>query len=217
MGIINNKIKIYFNMDTNYKIKAVLCGSYSVDYPRIEKNKVYSVQTNNWKGDGMKNPTAWLFYEYTAANDEEEITLPICYGDVKINGGDVKKIIIQAEAINGSGSGTNEEIARQGGIHGSLILNIASTIPPQVIFRIHRRNIDTGVYTDTDYDYTDRCLFYPFSETANIYVANDKVQKYKDSDSWYIYGRKIQSISSQKTSEENASLAIIGDTVWNFE
>lgn len=58
-------------MDSAYKIKAVLCGSYGVSQPTIEKRLVYSVQTNNFSGQGMQNPSAWLFYEYTAANNEE--------------------------------------------------------------------------------------------------------------------------------------------------
>lgn len=209
-------------MNSAYKIKVVDAGTSITDSSTvITKSNVSSFQINNWnnryfESSGlMYNRSNMMFYEYNAGDNEEEVVLPICKGDVKINGKNIKKIIIERVGMRLDGV-TPEKLALEGGIEGSLVLNISAIEIPEVIFRIKLWEKGYAGSTETDYDYTDRCLFYPFSETANIYVPNDKVQKFKDSDSWYIYGRKIKSISSQKTSEENAALGIVGDTKWNF-
>ena len=210
-------------MDSAYKIKVVDAGTSITDSStEITKSNVSTFQTNSWQSrffdasGSIYNRNKMMFYEYNADDYEREVVLPVCKGDVKINGKNIKRIIIERVAMKGQGV-TPEKVALLGGIEGSLVLNISAIEIPEVIFRIKLWEPNYTGSTETDFTYTDRCEFYPFSETANIYVPNDKVQKFKDSDSWYIYGRKIKSISSQKTSEENAALGIIGDTKWNLK
>ena len=195
-------------MDKGYKIKAVLAPSTYNEWDKgIYKSGIYSVQANSWNSDcfpssGSKyNPNNTMYYEYNASDDEEVIELPLCRGDIKINGGNIKKIII--------GAHYTEDI----GIAGSVILDIKGTTAPELIFREY--------YTGTqkpydDIDYTDRCEFYPFSQASNIYVPSNLVAKFKDSNDWFYYSKTIKDIATQKNSQVNSDLGIIGDTSFNL-
>jgi len=189
-------------MDKGYKIKAVLAPStYNEWDTGIYKSGIYSVQANSWNSgcfpsSGDKyNPNSTMYYEYNASDDEEVLELPLCRGDIKINGGNIKKIII--------GAFKGEDF----GIAGSVILNIKNTTVPELIFRKY--------YTSTppdDIDYTDRCRFYPFFQASNIYVPSNLVAKFKDSNDWFYYSKNIKDIATQKNSQDNSDLGIIGDT-----
>lgn len=195
-------------MDKGYKIKAVLTPtSYSQWDKGITKSSVYSVQTNSWDSDcfpssGSKyNPNNTMYYEYNASDDEEVIELPLCRGDIKINGSNIKKIIIGAS--NGTAFG----------IAGSVILDIKGTTVPELIYREYLTGTVTPYY---DRDYTNRCEFYPFSQASNIYVPSNLVAKFKDSNDWFYYSKTIKDIATQKNSQDNSDLGIIGDTDFNF-
>lgn len=191
-------------MDKGYKIKAVLAPStYNEWDTGIYKSGIYSVQANSWNSgcfpsSGSKyNPNNTMYYEYNASDDEEVIELPLCRGDIKINGSNIKKIII------GASNGTDF------GIAGSVILDIKGTTVPELIYREYLTGTQKPYY---DRDYTDRCQFYPFSQASNIYVPSNLVAKFKDSNDWFYYSKTIKDIATQKNSQDNSDLGIIGDT-----
>lgn len=118
--------------------------------------------------------------------------------------GNIKKIVaLNMEHTEASGSTLEPAFIN------SLTLDIPSNSDvPKLIYKIY----------ESDVDDTDMCTYLNvFDKKCKIYVPNSMVDKFKNSDEWFIFARNIYPISSKRVLDSNKQWGIESDIVWTIE
>lgn len=144
------------------------------------------------------------------------VSIPNIKHTVKINNGmdtylqgNIKKIICMAPTYNTTCSASTYDPV----VVNSLVLNIPSNAEvPELVYVIS--NDGETLIENTS---ADMCEYIrAFSKYSKIYVPNQLVDKFKNSDGWFMFSRNIFPMSQRRILDTNKQYGIESDVPYEF-